>query len=63
MLPNIPEFVYFYFAILELGAIVVPINTSSTPAELLYLLNNSDAKIIIAQTSAEKSIRKLRISF
>jgi long-chain acyl-CoA synthetase len=60
MLPNIPEFFYFYFAVLELGAVVVPINTSSTPAELLYLLNNSDAKMIIAQTSAEKKYLEIK---
>jgi len=59
MLPNIPEFVYCYFAILELGAIVVPLNTASTPSELLYLLNDSDTKILIAQTAAAKRYQEI----
>ncbi|MEE9910735.1 MAG: AMP-binding protein [Deltaproteobacteria bacterium] len=60
MLPNIPEFVYCYFAILELGAVVVPLNTSSTPTELIYLLNNSDAEIFISQTAAEKKYEEIK---
>jgi acyl-CoA synthetase (AMP-forming)/AMP-acid ligase II len=43
MLPNIPEFFYCYFAVVKLGAVAVPLNTSSTPYELSYLLENSDA--------------------
>ena len=60
MLPNIPEFVYCYFAILELGGVVVPLDIASTPAELLYLLNNSDAKIFITQTSAAKRYHEIK---
>lgn len=60
MLPNIPEFVYFYFAVVGAGAVAVLLNTSSTPAELSYLLNNSDAKILIAQTSAEKRYLEIK---
>lgn len=60
MLPNIPEFVYCYFAILQLGAVAVPLNTSSTPHELLYLLNNSDAKIFISQIAAERKYQEIR---
>jgi len=51
MLPNIPEFVYSYFGALKNGAAIVPLNTSSTSFELTYLLNNSDSKILITQTS------------
>lgn len=54
MLPNIPEFVYGYFGILKAGAVVVPLNTSSTAYELTYLLNNSDTKILITQSSYVK---------
>ena len=54
MLPNIPEFVYSYFGALKIGAAVVPLNTSSTPFELTYLLNNSDSKVLITQTSQMK---------
>ena len=54
MLPNIPEFVYSYFGALKTGAAVVLLNTSSTPFELTYLLNDSDSKVLITQTSLMK---------
>lgn len=54
MLPNMPEFVFSYFGILKTGAVVVPLNTLSTPYELTYLLNNSDSKILITQASQMK---------
>lgn len=64
MLPNIPEFFYYCLAVVQSGAVVALLNTSSTPAELLYLLNNSDAKILIAQESGEiKDIARFKISF
>ncbi len=59
MLPNIPEFVFYYFAIVQSGAVAVLLNTSSTPSELHYLLNNSDAKILITQASHEKRYREI----
>lgn len=54
MLPNIPEFVYTYFAAGKIGAVAVPLNPSSTAHELAYLLENSDAKVFIALESARK---------
>ncbi len=60
MLPNIPEFVYSYFGVLKTGAVVVPLNTSSTPYELTYLLNNSEAKLLITQTSQVKKYDEAR---
>jgi long-chain acyl-CoA synthetase len=60
MLPNIPEFVYYYFAVVQSGAVAVLLNTSSTPAELCHLLNNSDTKILITQASGEKRFREIQ---
>ena len=60
MLPNLPEFVYCYFAIVQSGAVAVLLNTASTPYELLYTLNNSDSKILIAMTSQEKRYREIQ---
>lgn len=60
MLPNVPEFVYSYFGVLKTGATVVLLNTSSTPFELTYLLNNSDSKILITQTSQVKKYQNIR---
>jgi len=62
MLPNIPEFVYSYFGVIKTGAVVVPLNTLSTPYELTYLLNNSDAKILITQASQIKKHQEIESS-
>ena len=62
MLPNIPEFVYCYFGALKIGAVVVPLNTSSTPSELIYLLNNSDSKLLITQASLVKKFQDAQTS-
>jgi len=47
MLPNIPEFVYCYFAAIKLGAVAVHLNNTSTSHELMYLLENSESKVLI----------------
>jgi len=47
LLSNIPEFVYCYFATIKLGAVAVPLNPSSTSYELMYLLDNSESKILM----------------
>jgi len=60
MLPNIPEFVYSYFGIVKNGAVVVPINPLTTPSELIYLLNNSDSKILITQSVQIKKFNEIK---
>ena len=47
MLPNTPEFIISYFAAVKIGAVAVTLNVLSTPYELTYLLNNSDARALI----------------
>ncbi|MBW2594942.1 MAG: long-chain fatty acid--CoA ligase [Deltaproteobacteria bacterium] len=60
MLPNIPEFIISYFAILRLGAVAVTINTLSTSHELLYLLDNCDARAFITIPSSAKRFEEIR---
>jgi long-chain acyl-CoA synthetase len=60
MLPNIPEFVYCYFAAVKLGAVAVTLNTSSTAHELSYLLENSDAKVLITMESVRKRYEEIK---
>jgi long-chain acyl-CoA synthetase len=59
MLPNIPGFFYCYFATVKLGAVAVPLNTSSTPYELSYLLENSDAKVLMTVEAARKRYEEI----
>lgn len=51
LLPNIPEFVISYLGVLKIGAIVVSMNTMLKRAELEFLLQDCDARIVI--TTAE----------
>jgi len=60
VLPNVPEFFYFYFAAVKLGAVAVPLNTSSTPYELSYLLDNSDAKVLVATEPVRRRYEEIR---
>jgi long-chain acyl-CoA synthetase len=60
MLPNIPEFFYCYFAAVKLGAVAVPLNNLSTSYELLYLLENSDAKVLMTVESARKRYEEIQ---
>lgn len=52
--PNLPYFPMVYYAILKVGATVVPINVLSTGREIAYYLNDSDSKAYFCfQGSAE----------
>ena len=47
MLPNVPHFAMVYYAILRLGAIVVPMNVLLTSREITHYMNDSGAKLIL----------------
>lgn len=46
-LQNSPEFIYSYYAILYNGGVVVPINTFLVTAEIEYIVQDAQAKILI----------------
>ena len=52
MLPNAPSFVVWYYAALRLGAIVVSINTRLAPKEAMFILNDCQAKLLVAAAGA-----------
>ncbi|OPY84138.1 MAG: Long-chain-fatty-acid--CoA ligase [Smithella sp. PtaU1.Bin162] len=60
MLPNIPEFIYCYFAVVKLGAVAVTLNTLSTSYELSYLLENSDAKVLLTSEAVRKRYEEIK---
>lgn len=60
MLPNIPEFVYSFFALQKLGAIAVPFNTMYKGREILHILNDSGARAIITLTNFAPLINELK---
>ncbi len=60
MLPNIPGFVYSFFALQKLGAIAVPFNTMYKGREILHILNDSGARAIITLTNFAPLINELK---
>ncbi|CAA7601201.1 AMP-dependent synthetase/ligase [Acididesulfobacillus acetoxydans] len=48
LLPNCPQFVMSYYALLRLGATVVPINPLSTEPELLHIMRDGQVKAAIS---------------
>ncbi len=48
MLPNLPQFPIVYYAVLRMGAIVVPINMMYKGREVARLLEDAEVKAIIA---------------
>lgn len=49
MLPNIPEFIYAYFGAMRVGVAAGPINTALKGPEIAYILNNSEAKVLVTE--------------
>ncbi len=60
MLPNIPEFVYAFVGTLKLGAVAVPFNTLYKGGEILHILKDSGAKVLIGLTNFAPMINELR---
>ena len=51
---NSAFYVLAYYGILKAGAVAVPLNTSSSPSELAYFLNDCDATALIVGRSQER---------
>jgi long-chain acyl-CoA synthetase len=47
LLPNSPEYIIAYFACFRLGAIAGPINSLLKPAEVAWVISNSEAKLVL----------------
>src|SRR6202012_2895157 len=52
-LPNVPAFVDYYFAVLRLGGVVVPVNPLLRAAESAFTLEDAEARVLIAWHEAE----------
>lgn len=59
VLPNIPEFVISYLAIVGMGAVVIPVNPSYTARELVHILRDSDSKAIIMEQHSLDTYREI----
>jgi long-chain acyl-CoA synthetase len=56
-----PEWTYVDFAALSAGAVVVPIYQTNSPEECQYVLENSDAKVVVVEDDEQLAkIREVR---
>ena len=56
-----PEWTYFDFAALSIGATVVPIYQTNSPEECRYVLENSDAKVVVVEDDEQlEKVREVR---
>ncbi|HEU5104587.1 MAG TPA: long-chain fatty acid--CoA ligase [Solirubrobacterales bacterium] len=56
-----PEWTYFDFAALSIGATVVPIYQTNSPEECRYVLDNSDSKVVVVEDAEQlEKIRQVR---
>jgi long-chain acyl-CoA synthetase len=53
-----PEWTYVDFAALSVGAVVVPIYQTNSPEECQYVLENSDAKVVVVEN--DEQLEKVR---
>lgn len=58
-LPDCPEFISSYYGIIKIGAVAVPVNTMALPADYLYFLNDSRAKVLITTSDLAPIFREL----
>lgn len=50
---NSVEFIYSYFAIVSLGAVVVPLNFQLVPREIAYIIQDANIKLLITMSELE----------
>ncbi|MBE3553090.1 MAG: long-chain-fatty-acid--CoA ligase [Kyrpidia tusciae] len=60
ILPNIHEMIECFFGIGQLGAVVVPLNYRLNPDDFAYILNHSDAKLLILDAEYAAVIEQIR---
>jgi long-chain acyl-CoA synthetase len=59
-IPNTPQFVIAYFALVKLGAVVVAINPLYTKPEIIHQVNDAGAEIIILMTNNYEKIKSIQ---
>jgi acyl-CoA synthetase (AMP-forming)/AMP-acid ligase II len=60
LLPNSAEYIIAYFACWKLGALAGPVNSLLKPHELIYIISNSEAKVLLVQSESLPAIESIR---
>jgi len=58
-LPKSLEFIVLHLAALRIGVVTVPLNIAYPPAELIYFLDDSEARLFFADESKREDIQKI----
>jgi len=56
-LKNCSEFLFLYFAVAKIGAIMVPMNTGYPPDELAYIINHSGQRLLFANVDFHNTVQ------
>jgi carnitine-CoA ligase len=59
LLPNCPEYLYCWFALAKIGAVIVPVNTAQKGELLRYIIDTSDAEAIVTDLSLLERVREI----
>jgi len=59
MLGNGPEFLYLWFGLAKIGAVMVPINTANRGDGLAYVLDHSEAKAIYFEARFREQVKSV----
>lgn len=59
-IPNTPQFVIAYFALLKLGAVVVATNPLYTPREIEYQVNDAGVEVMIVMTNNYEKTKEIQ---
>ncbi|MGH7875874.1 MAG: AMP-binding protein, partial [Candidatus Binatia bacterium] len=61
VLPNCPEFLFAVFAVTKIGAVFIPLNPQSTAEEAEYVLNHSEATIVLTSSDLLPMVESIRM--
>jgi 2-aminobenzoate-CoA ligase len=56
--PNVPTALVANFAVLKLGAVIVPTSPLLSPAEIAYIANNAEAKVVVVSAAMVEGLAK-----
>ncbi|HYK20617.1 MAG TPA: ATP-dependent acyl-CoA ligase [Pyrinomonadaceae bacterium] len=59
MLPNCPEYLYCWFGLAKIGAVIVPVNTAQKGELLQYIIDSSDSEAIVTDDALLNRIREI----
>ena len=61
LLGNHISFVVAFFGIIRAGAVAVPLNTSSTPSEVEYVVGECGARAVVCDSASQETVRAAQL--